>query len=140
MAPLLATRKTTCVLILAQNSSILSSSDYQFGFKPKHSTVNCSFVLKKLAQYYNNKGSNVYCLLLDASHAFDRVHYIKLFKLLIDKGMCFLTARFLLSSYIEQHLRVKWKDIVSTEFSVKMVLNRVGFYLLYCLPFILMSC
>ena len=87
-------------IILAKNSSILRSSDYQFGFKPKHSTVNCSFVLKEIAQYYNNKGSNVYCLLLDASQAFDRVHYIKLFKLLIDKGMCFLTARFLLSSYI----------------------------------------
>ena len=101
-------------IILALNSSILSSSDYQFGFKPKHSTVNCSFVLKEVAQYYNNKGSNVYCILLDASQAFDRVHYIKLFKLLIEKGMCYLTARFLLSSYIEQHLRVKWEDIVST--------------------------
>ena len=127
-------------IILALNSSILSSSDYQFGFKPKHSTVNCSFVLKEIAQYYNNNGSNVYCLLLDASQAFDRVHYIKLFKLLIEKGMCYLTACFLLSSYIEQHLRVKWEDIVSTEFSVKMVLNRVGFYLQYCLLLILMNC
>ena len=113
-------------IILAQNSSIFSSSDYQFGFKPKHSTVNWSFVLKEIAQYYNNKGSNVYCLLLDASQAFDRVHYIKLFKLLIDKGMCFLTARFLLSSYIEQHLRVKWEDIVSTEFSVKNSVKQGG--------------
>ena len=30
--------------------------------------------------------------------------------------------------------------LVSTEFSVKNVLNREGFYLQYCLLFILMSC
>ena len=111
-------------IIPALNSSILSSSNYQFGFKPKHSTVNCSFVLKEIAQNYNNKGSNVYCLLLD--RVFRRVHYIKLFKLLIEKGMCYLTARFLLSSCIEQHLRVKWKDRVSTKFSVKNGVKQGG--------------
>ena len=36
-------------------------------------------------QYINN-GSDVYCCLLYASKAFDRVHYGKLFRMLLSKN------------------------------------------------------
>ncbi len=38
--------------------------------------------------HYNYTGSNVNVLLLDATEAFDSVHYCNLFKLLNNTGMC----------------------------------------------------
>ena len=69
-------------VLYLSNSVIFESSNYQYGFKPGHSTVQCSFVVNETIQYYINNGSNVYSMLLDASRAFYRVHYIKLFKLI----------------------------------------------------------
>ena len=69
--------------ITKSNSEVLKCCDLQFGFRSNHSTSQCTFVLKEIVQYYTNNDSNAYCMLLDASKAFDHVHYIKLFKLLI---------------------------------------------------------
>ena len=84
----------TGAILIVKNEKINYSAIKLFGFKPKHSTTGCTFILRETAQYYNNRGSNLYCLLLDASQAFDRVHYIKLFKL-CKMGLCFVSARFL---------------------------------------------
>ncbi len=66
-------------------SSQLQSSNLQFAFKDGHDTVVCTAVLKETISYFNNRGSNVYACLLDASKAFDKVHFGKLFKLLFAK-------------------------------------------------------
>ena len=95
-------------IILMVNAQILRSCDFQFGFKPNHSTALCTFVLKEVVQYYMNQGGSAYCLLPDASKAFDNVHYVKLFQLLIKKGLCPLTARFLISLYTSQKLNNRW--------------------------------
>ena len=96
------------IVIFNLNTHIFKSSDLPFGFKPNHSTTMCTFMLGETAQSYNNRGSYLYCLLLDASQAF--VHYVKLFKLFLAKGLCFVTARFLISLYTRQKLRVMWKN------------------------------
>ncbi len=49
--------------------------------------------------HYKYNGSNANVLLLDATKAFDRVHYCKLFKLLIDKGMSPLVIQLLIFMY-----------------------------------------
>ncbi len=54
--------------------------------------------------HYNYNSSNVNVLLLDATKAFDRVHYYKLFKLLIDKGMSPLVIRLLIFMYTNQKM------------------------------------
>ena len=64
-------------VILLSCDKAFSSNDSQFSFKPKHSTSLCTFVVKETVQYYLNDGSIVYGMLLDASKAFDRVHFIK---------------------------------------------------------------
>ena len=74
-------------VVLLKESAALVSSDLQFGFKQGVSTTQCSFLMLETISHYNYNGSNVNVLLLDATKAFDRVHYCKLFKLLIDKGM-----------------------------------------------------
>ena len=73
-------------MILNKQAEKLKTSDLQFGFKTKTSTTMCTFMTLETIEYYTSKGNNVYTLLLDASKAFDRVDYIKLFEKLLKKG------------------------------------------------------
>ena len=67
----------------------------------------CTFAATEIAQYYLNNASDVYLLLLDASKAFNRVEYVKLFKLLNSKGLGPLVTKLLLCLYTKQMLCVK---------------------------------
>ena len=95
-------------ILLVKSSHAFDTSDLQYGFKSKHSTNQCTFVVNEVLQYYANNNSNTLLTLIDASKAFDRVHYIKLFKLLISKNICPLVARVLTVLYTNQTFRVKW--------------------------------
>ena len=106
------------IIIKKQQSEALSTSDLQFGFKENSSTTMCTFMVLETIQYFRSKGSNVHVLLLDASKAFDRVNYIKLFDKLLSKGMCPLTVRLLMNMYTNQKLQVKWNDRLSDKFNV----------------------
>ena len=61
------------VILLKKCQHVFKSSDLQFGFKKKHSTNQCTFVVNEVLQYYANNNTNVLITLLDASKAFDRV-------------------------------------------------------------------
>ena len=63
------------IIFLCYNKFIIS--DMQFGFKANHSTIMCSLVFHKIINHYFKNGCNVYSCLLDASKAFDKVHYGK---------------------------------------------------------------
>ena len=98
-------------VILIKESSSLQSSELQFGFKSGVSTTHCTMALQETVSYYNAKKSNAYVLMLDASKAFDRVEYSKLFKLLLRKGVSVLIVRLLICMYTKQRLRVrKWGE------------------------------
>ena len=84
----------------------LLTSEMQFGFKPKHSTTLCTTVLKEIINYYVRRNSNIYCCFLDASKAFDKIHFGKLFKTLISKKVPPLVIRLIFNSYIRQEARV----------------------------------
>ena len=114
------------VVVLKSNANVFKSSHLQFGFKEKHSTGMCTFVLNEVAKYYNNKRTNVHCMLIDASQAFDRVDYVKLFSLLVDKKLCPVILRFLLSLYTRQKLRVKWGNSFSPQFDIKNGVKQGG--------------
>ena len=64
------------------------------GLRKNHLTNQCTFVVK-VVQYYANNNSNTLLTLIDASKAFDRIHYIQLFKLLISRNICPIVAKFL---------------------------------------------
>ena len=70
-------------IIVSCYADKLCTSDLQFGFKRHRSTNMCTMVLKEAIAYYVNNGSSVFCTLLDATKAFDRVEYVRLFKLLM---------------------------------------------------------
>ena len=105
-------------IILNKQTDALKTSELQFGFKEKSSTTMCTFMVLETIEYYKSKGGNVHVMLLDASKAFDRVNYIKLFDKLLRKGMCPLTVRLLLSMYTNQKLQVKWNNHLTQKFNV----------------------
>jgi hypothetical protein len=46
----------------------------------------CSMIMKETVSHYINNNSTVHCVFLDATKAFDRVEYCKLFKLFRRTG------------------------------------------------------
>ena len=77
----------------------LYTSEMPFGFKQNHSTVLCSLMYKEVASNYLQNGSNVYSCLLDASKAFDRIHFGKLFAILIERNVPLCFIRLILDAY-----------------------------------------
>ena len=86
--------------MLEEQSDSLFTDLLQFGFKKKYSTVMCISMLLETIGYYNENGAGCYLLLLDASKAFDRVEYVKLFTVLRDRKMCPIVLRLLMNKYI----------------------------------------
>ena len=72
-------------VILFLFGSQLEASDMQLSFKRGHPTVICILIFNEIVDHYLHHGSNVYSCLLDASKAFDRVHFGTLFRLLLNK-------------------------------------------------------
>ena len=66
--------------------------------------------------YYLQNGSQCYVMLLDASKAFDRVEYTRLFKLLRARGLCPRVLRLLAVMYTNQHMTVQWNGTKSDVF------------------------
>ena len=54
--------------------------------------------------------------MLATSQVFDRVNYKSLFCTLLNRGLCFLTARILFNLYSNQLLSIKWGLCISTKF------------------------
>ena len=106
------------IVILNNQKFSLETSNLQFGFKKKSSPVMCSMSVQEVISHYNSNKTKVFTVLLDASKAFDRVNYIKLFEKLLKREMCPLVMRLLLQTYLDQKLCVKWNDTSSETFGV----------------------
>lgn len=106
------------MVVLLKESACLCTSDMQFGFKPGLSTALASTVFLETTDYYVGNGGNVYALALDATKAFDRVNYIKLFTLLESRNLNPCYIRYLLNNYIHQKLRVTYNGASSDWFGV----------------------
>ena len=65
-------------------------------------------ILKETIAYYVRNQSSVFCTFLDASKAFDRVQYSKLFRLLIKRKLPVVIIRVLVNLYMGNFVRVGW--------------------------------
>ena len=92
-------------IIFSRYADKLCASDLQFRFKRQRSTNICTMV-KDAISYYINNGSSVFCTLLDATKAFDRVKYVKLFKLSMVRDIPPVSLRLLLNMYTCHVIRI----------------------------------
>ena len=106
------------LFILQREKAALITSDLQFGFKEKVSATLATALVTETVDYFKYNGGPVYGLALDASKAFDRVEYYKLFHLLIERGCNIFFVRLLLNMYMNQRIRVKFNSCISNLFSV----------------------
>ena len=113
-------------LLLVKYDDVVNTSDMQYGIKKKHGTTQCTFVVNEITQYYLNNDSNVYVTLLDASKAFDRVNYVKLFRLLKSRKLPSIILRFLVVLYTNQSIRVQWGSSISNICSVSNGVKQGG--------------
>ena len=113
-------------ILIQRFSDKLISSDMQFSFKAQHSTVMCTCAVKEIAAHYNEKESNVLVSMLDGSKAFDKVNYVKLFSLLIDRNIPGVFLRIIMDLYTRRNLRASWNGVISTNFFVSNGVRQGG--------------
>ncbi len=121
-------------IILIKKENSLCTSDLQFSFKTGSSTSLSTSMVQETMSYYVHNGTNGYGLLLEASKAFNRVNYYKLFRLLLDRGFCPMYSRLLLNMYTNQKLPVRWQDGFSETFTATNGVKQGGviFPILLC--------
>ena len=84
-------------------------------------------MVNETIQYYiKNRGQAVYLLLLDASKAFDKVSYEKLFELLLARNVCPKIVKLLYYMYTNQKCHVRWNNEHSDSFSVSNGVKQGG--------------
>ena len=113
-------------IILDRYRHLLCTSDLQFGFKPAHSTQMCTMVLKETISYYVKNKSSVFCTFLDATKAFDRVHYCKLFRELLERHIPPVVVRILLCFYANNYVYVSWNCFNCEQFIARNGVKQGG--------------
>jgi hypothetical protein len=103
--------------ILNKQRHKLYTSELQFGFKESHSAAMATTVVTETIDYYLNNNGIVHGLALDATKAFDRVHYIKLFNMILSRKCNIFFVRMLLNMYVNQKIRVRFNDAFSNLFN-----------------------
>jgi hypothetical protein len=73
------------LIVINRYGDKLMSTSNQFSFKPKGSTFICTMLVKETISYYRANCNDVYGAFFDATKAFDRVRYDKLFDCLFDR-------------------------------------------------------
>ena len=106
------------IIILSRIENYLITKPNQFGFKPKHGTDQCIYVLKEIVNLYTSMNGCVFTCFLDASKAFDRVDHLKLFDKLDKRGVPGYIINLLIFWYVNQTMCVKWGNSLSELFYV----------------------
>jgi hypothetical protein len=123
------------LIIKTRYHKLLCTSNFQFSYKKNHSTITCFNVVKETINYYVKNHSNVYCCMLDASKAFDRLRYDLLFDILKKRGIPPIILRFLLDYYVNQSICAKYGTSLSNTFSASNGVKQGGILspILYCI-------
>ena len=113
-------------ILLSRLEVFLITTSNQFGFKKKHSTDQCIYLLKEIVQMYSTLNSSVFLCFLDASKAFDRVNHRKLFNLMKVAGIPGYIIRILVFWYSSQRMCIRWGSTHSDFFHVSNGVRQGG--------------
>ena len=118
-------------LIFDKVGHLLVTNSHQFGFKKKHSTDQCTFVLKQVIEFYNSLSTPVYACYIDAAKAFDKVNHWHLLSKLLCRQIprCFI--RILMNWFTTQSFIVRWGSCYSDSFTVRNGVRQSGIISLY---------
>ena len=112
--------------ILNRFEYLLTSDDLQFGFKRNSSCSHAIFLLSQTIDYFINHGSNVYMASLDARKAFDRINHVKLFNIMLDRGLPARFVKLIFDWYSKLSAAVKWNNVLSSFFLIKSGVRQGG--------------
>ena len=104
----------------------LCFSDLQFAYKSKISTIHCVNSVYETINHYVSNSSAVYVCTLEPSKAFDRVNLLTLFEKQHKRSICPLFLRFLMHSYCNQKMRIKWNSALSGTFNTSSGVKQGG--------------
>ena len=104
--------------IISAECLALNSDDLQFAYKSGCTITQCVSVLCETIDYYIHNESDVYMCSIDSSKAFDRVNILLLFRKLRKRNFCPLFLRYLINSYCNQMMMVRWNGSLSSKFDV----------------------
>ena len=106
-------------LILLVWGHLLCSDSLQFGFKPKTSTTQCTWLVSEVVQHFLRQGSHPIVTLLDCKAAFDTCRFDIMFQRILDKGVPAIVVRALMYSYQQQYAWVRWGQARSDIFPIR---------------------
>ena len=78
----------------------------------------CTSALKEIISHYTKRASNVYMCSLDATKAFDKVNFVNLFKLLLQRNIPSIVLWLILDLYTRQSVKAAWNCEKSFSFDV----------------------
>ena len=103
-------------VIILKHGDLLETSNLQFAYKKNHSMSMCTLSLKEVVKYYTDRRGQVYCCFIDATKAFDRIRFDKLFNILIKRGLPMCIVRLIIDMYQRQKVRTTWNGHISNTF------------------------
>ena len=105
-------------IFITSQRNLINTSDLQFGYKSKCSTIMCSTLVIETIQYFTQMQSPVCVLFIDASKACDRLCHIKVFTILSERNMCPLIRRLLFNLHGNQQFQIRWNNCLSNMYNM----------------------
>ena len=113
-------------VLLNHLADYLNDSECQFAYKKDASTNLATFAVTQTIEYYRKNKTPVYAVFLDATKAFDKIEYKKLFDELIKADFCPLIVRLLINMYANNKACVKWNESKSDLFPIENGVKQGG--------------
>ena len=113
-------------VILLKYPHCFRTSELQFAYTKHHATPMCTLALKEVVKYYTSRRGSVYCCLLDATKAFDRVKFDKFFEIMIARNIPPCAIRLVFDMYNRQKVRTVWNGQYSSSFSTSNGVRQGG--------------
>ena len=101
-------------IILERYTDKLCTSELHVCFK--RNSTHATLVLKEVLSFCVCNQSSVFWTFRDVSKAFDRVHYRKLFRLLLKRHISPFIIRVVISSHVKHSVHTSWNLVMSDFF------------------------